>query len=109
MLGEHDDAELHAALRASGLYALSDGPGATTVPAPTATTEGVSAPEAAVAASTKDCLTLDSAIAAGGANLSQGQRQIIGAHLFFLEYLAYLMIHSPRPCHGTTEQAAHPR
>ena len=54
MFGQYDDATLHDALRAAGLYALH---------AP----DGTATPR----------LTLDSQIAGAGANLSVGQRQII--------------------------------
>ncbi|EMD39570.1 hypothetical protein CERSUDRAFT_150130 [Gelatoporia subvermispora B] len=52
--GEHDDAELHDALRAAGLYALQ-GQGA----------------------ADEGRITLDTPIANGGGNLSVGQRQIL--------------------------------
>ncbi|KAL0579460.1 hypothetical protein V5O48_002566 [Marasmius crinis-equi] len=49
---QHDDSTLHSALRAAGLYSLQD-------------------------AGEESRLTLDSAIASGGGNLSVGQRQIL--------------------------------
>ncbi|KAJ7891356.1 P-loop containing nucleoside triphosphate hydrolase protein [Mycena olivaceomarginata] len=55
-LGEHDDATLNAALRAAGLFALQGGVGASG--------EGPK-------------ITLDTMLASGGGNLSQGQRQIL--------------------------------
>lgn len=55
-LGEQDDATLNAALRAAGLFALQGGVGAS----------GESAK-----------ITLDTMLASGGGNLSQGQRQIL--------------------------------
>jgi ABC-type multidrug transport system fused ATPase/permease subunit len=76
MFGEHDDAELHAALRASGLYALSDDGTAST--ATRFSCEGTPSPHTTGVVSPAR-LTLDSLIESGGANLSQGQRQIIGA------------------------------
>ncbi|VDB89911.1 unnamed protein product [Peniophora sp. CBMAI 1063] len=50
--GEHDDAELNSALRASGLFSLQS-------------------------ETDKDRITLDSQISSGGGNLSVGQRQIL--------------------------------
>jgi ABC-type multidrug transport system fused ATPase/permease subunit len=83
MFGEHDDAELHAALRASGLYALSDDGTAST--ATRFNCEGTPSPHTTgVAGSAR--LTLDSLIESGGANLSQGQRQIVGALKFSLSF-----------------------
>jgi ABC-type multidrug transport system fused ATPase/permease subunit len=52
MFGRHDDVELNAALRSAGLSALQ-------------------------ADADENRLTLDSTIAAGGGNLSVGQRQIV--------------------------------
>ncbi|KAF8191645.1 P-loop containing nucleoside triphosphate hydrolase protein [Mycena galopus ATCC 62051] len=53
-LGEHDDSSLNAALRAAGLFSLQGG------------TNNESAK-----------ITLDTMLASGGGNLSQGQRQIL--------------------------------
>jgi ABC-type protease/lipase transport system fused ATPase/permease subunit len=53
MFGEHDDAVLNSSLQAAGLFALQAKLG-------------------------ERGLSLDSQIAAGGANLSIGQRQVIG-------------------------------
>jgi ABC-type multidrug transport system fused ATPase/permease subunit len=52
MFGQHDDAELNDALRSAGLFTLQSD-------------------------ADENRLTLDSQIAAGGGNLSVGQRQII--------------------------------
>lgn len=52
MFGQHDDATLNNALRAAGLFALQ-------------------------ADNEENRITLDSAISAGGSNLSVGQRQIL--------------------------------
>jgi ABC-type multidrug transport system fused ATPase/permease subunit len=54
--GDHDDAELNDALKSSGLGSVRHA------------TSGTATPQR---------LTLDSPIAAGGGNLSQGQRQLV--------------------------------
>jgi ABC-type multidrug transport system fused ATPase/permease subunit len=66
MFGEHDDAVLNSALRAAGLFALQD-----------ATISASDDTQDAENGDKQTRLTLDSAIASGGTNLSVGQRQII--------------------------------
>jgi hypothetical protein len=105
MFGEHDDAELHAALRASGLYALSED--ATASP-PEGTSENAAGASSSQTTGNAASITLDSPIASGGTNLSQGQRQIIGA-LSSRAAFSMLMWCSARTGDGTPEQAARSR
>jgi ABC-type multidrug transport system fused ATPase/permease subunit len=83
MFGEHNDVVLNSALQAAGLFALQDNLG-------------------------ERGLNLDSQIAAGGANLSIGQRQVIGAwELVWLKPI--LTGSSARASDCSTEQARHTR
>jgi ABC-type multidrug transport system fused ATPase/permease subunit len=66
MFGTHDDAELNDALRAAGLFSLQ-------------------------LESDENRLTLDSQIAAGGGNLSVGQRQIIALARAIVRQVGYIL------------------
>jgi ABC-type multidrug transport system fused ATPase/permease subunit len=72
MFGTHDDVELNDALRAAGLFSLQ-------------------------LESDENCLALDSQIAAGGGNLSVGQRQIIALARAIVRQVGYGML-VPRVC-----------
>jgi ABC-type multidrug transport system fused ATPase/permease subunit len=70
MFGTHDDVELNDALRAAGLFSLQ-------------------------LESDENRLTLDSQIAAGGGNLSVGQRQIIALARAIVRQVR-CVLHAPR-------------
>jgi ABC-type multidrug transport system fused ATPase/permease subunit len=79
MFDQHDDAELNAALRSAGLFTLQS-------------------------EADENRLTLDSQIAAGGGNLSIGQRQIIALARAILRQSKLLILDEATSAIGTFTQ-----